>query len=196
MIETICELYEATTPAIREHGRSWYRLSERDVRRIARELPHGLGQSAAAAIFAALSPRTQYVQNWRGAYAFAVARSLGLAQPPAVGLNDARRKAWRIAHGERPAAVLRGDKVRSFWRALSGDPDAVVLDVWMCRALGVEQQKLTPSLYAELSAAFREAAARCDESARDLQAILWFHVRGIKPSDPMPGNFRPLPELI
>jgi len=191
MIDRLCELYAATDTATREHGRDWYRLSERDVRRIARELPRGLGQSAAAAIFAALSPRQQYVSNWRGAYAVAVARSAGAAEPPATGLGDARRKAWRIAHGERPDAVLGGDKVRNFWRALAGDPDAVVLDVWMCRALGIDQEKLTPILYAELSDAFRAAAKLCGESARDLQAILWFHVRGMKPGDPTPGKFRP-----
>lgn len=188
---TLAAMYAATDESTRGHGRAWYALSERDIRRLARELPNGCGQSAAAAIFAALSPRTQYVQNWRAAWAVARYRQAGAIRPPVFGLGDGRRKAWRIAHGGDPDAILGGEKVRSFWRALGGDPDAVVIDVHMCTALGIDQERLTPALYAEASRRFRAAAAMCGESARDLQAILWFHVRGVNPSDPVPGKFRP-----
>lgn len=195
MIEGIVRQYRAADEQTRQHGRDWYRLSERDIRRFARELPRGMGQSVGAAIFAALSPRAQYVQNWRAAYAIAEARNAGATEPPATGLGDARDKAWRIAHGEHPDRVLGGDKVRRFWRALAGDPDAVVIDVWMCRVVGIDQERLTPSVYANVEASFRAAARIVGETPRDLQAILWFAVRGIQPSDPTPGRFHPTMEL-
>jgi hypothetical protein len=59
--------------------------------------------------------------------------------------------------------------------------------------MGIDQEKLTPeSLYAEVTRRFRQAAASVGESARDLQAILWFHVRGFRADDPQPGKFRPV----
>lgn len=195
MIESIVRQYRATDNATREHGRDWYRLSERDIRRFARTLPKGMGQSVGAAIFAALSPRAQYIQNWRAAYQIAEARNAGLSEPPRTGLGDARDKAWRIAHGEDPDKVLGGDKVRRFWRALAGDPEAVVIDVWMCRVVGIDQERLNPRLYAHIEASFREAARIVGEAPRDLQAILWFAVRGINPGDPVPGRFHPTQEV-
>jgi hypothetical protein len=40
-------------------------------------------------------------------------------------------------------------------KSQADDPDAVVIDVWMCRVVGIDQEKLTPKLYAEVEAAFR-----------------------------------------
>ena len=83
-----------------------------------------------------------------------------------------------------------------FWRALAGDPNAVVIDIWMCRVLGIDQESLDRGTnYAQAEAAFRAAARIVGETPRDLQAILWFHVRGIRPGDPIPGRFHPAQEV-
>ena len=131
------------------------------------------------------------MQNWNAAYAVARAADAGATEPPALGLRNPLEKAWRIRHGERPDRVLGGEKVRRFWRNLAGDTDAVTIDVWMCRVVGIDQEKLTPAIYAEVERAFQEAARIVGETPRDLQAILWFAIRGMNPGDPVPGRFQP-----
>jgi hypothetical protein len=96
---SLAALYAATDTATREHGRDWYRLSERDIRRLARELPNGCGQSAAAAIFAALSPRQAYRQNWEAAWAIARYRQAGAIR--AAAHRPRRRPRQGVAHRPR-----------------------------------------------------------------------------------------------
>lgn len=176
--------FHAAAPQTREAGRLWYTRSRRDVRAIASLLPPGVGQSAAAAILAALSPQTQWVQNWLWAERIAAAAGRGDRRRPRVGgFPNNRAKAWRIANGENPDHVLGGLKVRAFWRALYGDPDAVVLDLWMFRAFGLPDAP-PASVYRTCAEGMRIAAAELGVAARDLQATIWLHVRGSKPSDP------------
>lgn len=180
-------------PDIREAGMRWYTQSLRDVRELSRLLPRGVGTSAAAGVLAALSPQTQWTQNWLYARIMAQAAGEGRKRQPKVGGFPANRsKAWRIANGERPADVLRGPKVTAFWRALKGDPDAAVLDIWMFRAFGLPD---TPSetVYRKVAEALAVAAHDLNVSARQLQAIIWLHIRGIKPGDPQEYFEVPVP---
>lgn len=168
----------------RAAGIGWYREARREARAIARELPAGLGEAAAAGIIAALSPRAQWSVNLRGARAIAAARRRGDIEAPAVGLPDARAKAWRIAHGEAPLDVLGGAKVRAFYAAIrsGGDADAVI-DIWAARAAGLDRNP-RPSEYDALAAAYAAVADEVELSPAELQATVWMQVRGVKPSDP------------
>lgn len=184
-IETLAKRHFLTCdPELRAAGMRWYDQSLRDVRELSRLLPHGVGISAAAGILAALSPQTQWTQNWLWARQVAQAAGEGRRYQPTIGgFPKNREKAWRIAKGESPRDVLRGPKVTAFWKALKGDPDAAVLDIWMFRAFGLPD---TPSekVYQRTAEALSVAAYDLGVSARQLQAVIWLHIRGIRPGDP------------
>lgn len=181
--DTAIAHYYETDPALREAGLGWYAQSMSDVRRLADHLPHGVGASAAAGILAALSPQTQWQNNWRWAEMVAIAAGQGRKMPAIGGFPKNREKAWRIANGERPGDVLGGPKVRAFWRGLAGDPDAVVLDLWMFRAFGLPDAP-SQRVYDYVASALVAAANELNVTARDLQAIIWLHMRGVRPGDP------------
>jgi hypothetical protein len=80
---------------------------------------------------------------------------------------------------------MSGSKVRNFAAALGGDEDAVVLDVWMARAMGLESQKLfsNDKAYALFSDAVREMASEASAETgrpvkpRQYQAAVWTGVK-------------------
>ncbi len=177
-------IYAEIDPVTRQLGAAWYGRSKRDVARLARLAPRGVGQSASAAILAVLSPQTQWSQNWDFATRICEAARAGRRMPAIGGFPANRKKAWRIAGGEDPRNVVRGPKVTAFWRALAGDPDAVVLDIWMFRTFGLPDTP-TNRVYEATAEAFLAAAKSIGVSARDLQASIWLHTRGFRPSDPI-----------
>ena len=68
-----------------------------------------------------------------------------------------------------------GDKIQSFYRALRGEEDAVVLDRWMIRALGLPSttSSLSDNNYKLYSQIVRNLASDADMSPRQLQAAIW-----------------------
>ena len=117
-----------------------------------------------------------------------------------------KRKALQYSYGNRPAGLrsaldtadrcltegfngLRGPKTNAFARAIAGDKDAVVIDIWMCRAAGLTygpkskyagQAKDAPSAveYRAIAAAVRLMADSWNMPAADMQALLWILARG------------------
>lgn len=192
-IETVAKRHYLTAePHILDAGLRWYDQSLRDVRELSRLLPKGSGVSAAAGILAALSPQTQWVQNWLWATKVAKAAGEGRRRPVIGGFPKNRDKAWRIAQGERAEDVLRGPKVTAFWKALAGDPHACVLDLWMFRAFGLPESP-PRSVYERTAEALAVAAYDLGVQARQLQAVIWLKVRGIRPSDPAEYFRLPVP---
>ncbi len=75
---------------------------------------------------------------------------------------------------------LRGPKTNAFARAIAGDRDAVVVDVWMCRAAGLGKDAPNATEYRAIADAIRTLAGTsvvCMAPAT-LQALLWIIVRG------------------
>ena len=75
---------------------------------------------------------------------------------------------------------LRGLKTNAFARAIAGDREAVVVDVWMCRAAGLGKDAPNKTEYRAIADAIRTIAgtpAVCMAPAT-LQALLWIIVRG------------------
>ena len=74
--------------------------------------------------------------------------------------------------------ALRGLKTNAFARAIAGDTDAVVIDVWMMRAAGMDNDSPTKGQYREISDAVRIVTAEFGITPRTAQALIWIIVRG------------------
>jgi hypothetical protein len=88
-----------------------------------------------------------------------------------------------LADAALAAEACRGPKIEAFYRAVSGDPDALVLDRWaLYAALGHDRaSKVTRAQREECERAYHRLAAETGETLRDLQAIVWLHVRETTP---------------
>ena len=70
--------------------------------------------------------------------------------------------------------ALNGQKTNAFARAISGDLDAVVIDVWMIRAAGLDASKgVNKTQYKELSEAVVKVAKEFGLTPRTTQALIW-----------------------
>lgn len=92
----------------------------------------------AAAVISAHSPRTIWSVNVAAATAHL---TTGPTAARRMGVLDGNvDRATRCkSHG---IGALLGPKTNAFARNIAGDRDAVTVDVWMCRALGIEQEHL------------------------------------------------------
>jgi hypothetical protein len=129
-------------------------------------------------VFSALSPRTQYAVNRTAMIDLLNGRPVSRVLPASIVI--AQRVITEGTH------VVRGPKTRRFAECLVGCLDPVVVDVWMMRAFGITERDAPKSgrEYDFIEKCFQGAARRLHVPPRTLQAALWFHVRGDKPSDP------------
>ena len=75
-------------------------------------------------------------------------------------------------------AALKGLKTNSFAKAIAGDEQAVVIDVWMLRAVGIEKKTPNQTQYWELVEAVKKTAFDFGMTPRTMQALIWIVVRG------------------
>lgn len=73
---------------------------------------------------------------------------------------------------------LNGLKTNAFARAIAGDMNAVVVDVWMCRAAGLGKDAPNKREYREIAEAVRQVAEEYRMEPATMQALLWIIVRG------------------
>jgi len=165
----LLEFYNRADASTLAVGRAWYRDASDACARMAAE--HGTSLQVAAGVVAALSPRMPWSRNlWLAREVLAGARTGCLA-----GSID---KAARIIAGADPLTVLGGPKTRAFYRALTGESDAIVVDVWMLRALGHGRDSCTPRQYETFARSILESARAVGERPADFQAIVWCVIRG------------------
>ena len=133
----------------------------------------------------------------RPSWSLEVSASVVSAFSPRVTWAHNKAKALQYAQGITPKGLrshvaaadrcvvegfngLRGLKTNAFARAIAGDRDAVVVDVWMCRAAGLGKDAPNATEYRAIADAIRTVAATpsvCMAPAT-LQALLWIVVRG------------------
>ena len=172
MTKQLVALYEATSDEVRSAGRTWYADAFETCRRLAGDR---LPVEAVVRAMAALSPRSMWSGNVSITTRMVRAR-LANGAVPSVSTRANRTKAWRELGGE-PA--LSGPKTTAFAAAILGDPEAVVIDAWILRAVGLNPvAKVTAYRQRWIGDAIREAAAIVGETPRDFQAIVWCAVRG------------------
>lgn len=139
---------------------------------VAQDVAKNLGTSIehGASVVAAFSPRERWSSNVAKSYAF----SLG---QPVSGLTNNLRMAQAAVVGG--FDTLNGQKTNAFARAIAGDTQAVVIDVWMLRAAGLDAAKgVNKGDYDAMVTITREVAARFGLTPRTAQALIWIIVRG------------------
>ena len=141
----------------------------------------------------------------RPEWSMEIACSVVSAFSPRVTWAHNKAKAYQYAQGIMPKGLrshvaaanrcqsegfdgLRGLKTNAFARAIAGDRDAVVVDVWMCRAAGLVHArgvkagmpKDAPNKteYRIIANAVREVAAAYNMEPATMQALLWIIIRG------------------
>lgn len=154
-------------------GLEWYDRARRIADAMAVE--YGIPARQCAGVIAALSPRCQWATNVEGARRMIAAASAGSSEPVAAGTLSNRAKAWAIANGADPDAVLGGQKVRAFFANIMGDTDAVTVDVWAARAAEGRDNPNAPvkRRYRLCAETYRRAARRHGLTPRDAQAAVW-----------------------
>jgi hypothetical protein len=150
-----------------EQASKWYIDAEKVAHEVARNLDSDL--EVGASVVSAFSPRERWTNNVQKAVAF----SLG---QPVVGLpNNLKMAKSALTLG---FDSLKGQKTNAFARAIAGDEQAVVIDVWMLRALGIEKKTPTQIQYVEMARTVRKVANELGMTPRATQALIWIVVRG------------------
>ena len=145
----------------------WYHEAQEVAEDIAEIM--GVSLEIGASIVSAFSPRERWSSNVAKAYAFAN----GL---PVSGLSNNLKMAQRAT--ELGFDALKGQKTNAFARAIAGDTDAVVIDVWMCRAANLGTDSPNKGQYRELSEAVHIVANEFGITPRTAQALIWIVKRG------------------
>lgn len=155
------------TRAERRAARDWYARA----REVAVEVAAALDVevTTGAAIVAAYSIRN----DWRTNVAHARQYAAGQV-PPGLRQRTVIADAC-LTHG---LDALRGPKTNAFARAIVGDPGAVPVDVWMCRAAGLDVDSPTGRQHEEIADAVRDLAPIYRLPASACQALIWMRVRG------------------
>ena len=164
---TFRNLLFTATLAQMEAAATWYAEAQEVAEDVAEIL--GVSLEHGASIVSAFSPRERWSTNVAKAYSFANGK-------PVTGLSNNLRMAEAAkANG---FDALKGQKTNAFARAIAGDTDAVVIDVWMMRAAGMETDSPNKTQYREISEAVRIVAEDFGITPRTAQALIWIIVRG------------------
>jgi hypothetical protein len=166
-IEMYSEIASKATYGQIEQAAKWYLDAERVAHEVARNLDADL--EVGASVVSAFSPRERWTNNVEKAVSFSLGQKVvGLPNNLAMA-----KKAIKLGFD-----ALNGQKTNSFARAIAGDEQAVVIDVWMLRALGIEKKTPTQSQYKEMARAVTKVAIKHGMTPRAMQALIWIIVRG------------------
>lgn len=167
----ICSRFEGliltATLAQTEAASVWYY----EAQEVAEDVAENLGASleVGASVVSAFSPRNRWANNVAQALAFSMNK-------PVSGLsNNLRMAEAAVSQG---FSALKGLKTNAFARAIAGDVDAVVIDVWMMRAAGMDTDSPNKTQYALVSEAVRSVSSQFGITPRTAQALIWIIVRG------------------
>lgn len=154
-------------------GKDWYNDTVPVVEAVAAGL--GVSPKYLADVLAIMSPRVHVTRNIRIALTYITGGGYAGVMP---GVVQSLRYYEDTTH-------IRGPKTSAFARALRGDKEAIVLDVWMGRALNVPQEKLgTKRVMQPANALVRRVGNSLGWAPAEVQAAIWTHwVRTHRRSD-------------
>ena len=152
-----------------EEASKWYVDAERIAEQVATNL--GTTLEVGATVVSAFSPRERWSVNVARAIAWSLGEQVTCLKNNLVMANNALTLGF---------SALKGLKTNAFAKAIAGDEQAVVIDVWMLRAVGIEKKTPSQSQYSELARAVTAAAVEVGMTPRSAQALIWIIVRGKK----------------
>jgi hypothetical protein len=150
-----------------EQATKWYVDAERIAEKVAENL--GTTLEVGASVVSAFSPRERWSVNVARAIAWSLGQEVTCLKNNLVMANKALTLGFQ---------ALKGLKTNSFAKAIAGDEQAVVIDVWMLRAVGIEKKTPTLNQYRELVDAVKKTAFDFGMTPRAMQALIWIVVRG------------------
>lgn len=130
-------------------------------------------------LLAATSPRQSVKRNWQQSAAILAAYIDREARPIRFGdlLGDVMYSHLNNVVRALQQRPISGPKVSRFAANLKGNLDVVTIDVWICKAYGIDHKALTTSVYNRLETRIQSDAGRQGIAAANWQAVLWFTVR-------------------
>ena len=170
--EKYLQIAKSATLAQVELATQWYADAEllaHDLIRIFNSRGIECNLEQASSIISSFSPRNRWSRN--------VVQSIEFANgiTPNGLQNNLRMAQFSLVQGFN---ALRGLKTNAFARAISGDENAVTIDVWMCKAVGLETNSPNKTQYRELSEAVNLVATELKLTPRVTQALIWIVFRG------------------
>jgi hypothetical protein len=149
------------------HGKDWYTIARPELDTIASSL--GVTPHRFASILAVTSPKVSVVRNIKFAVHYLRTGEY---------LSDMMRGVRASVEHFEETGEIRGPKTRAFRDAILGDQSAVVLDVWMARAMGVDQQEFRRlPKYRKHAQRVRRVAYRLGWTPAQVQAAVWTTAR-------------------
>jgi hypothetical protein len=165
----ILRTFDRATASDLESGATWYE----EAHNLATTLATGdVDLERAAAVIAALSPRTTWSRNVAGA---TLLLTTGDVLPGLIGRNvDTARRAAVDGFD-----ALSGPKTSAFARNIAGDEESVTVDVWAARVVNVDPdaQLSRKGVYEAVAHAYRLAARRRGVTPATMQATTWIVAR-------------------
>jgi hypothetical protein len=79
---------------------------------------------------------------------------------------------------------IKGQKVSRFAANLRGDLSVVTIDVWICRAYGIEHSRLTENIYNQLEQKIITEAKAANVKPANYQALIWYCIRRVSGRNP------------
>jgi hypothetical protein len=174
-VNTIVAAFHAATPGQIIEGMVWYGTAQNLVYVLSEVSQYTVDQVACA--MSQLSPRLRWSQN-----VDAVERLVCTGKLPGYVMSGPGRRAGQALRAADPFATFgkKALKTQSFARNIMGDENAVTVDVWIARLVGVDERQLKlAGVYEGIAHCFRLAAKRIGGiTPAQLQAVVWIVVRG------------------
>lgn len=183
VVRRIVRTFDAATPSDVESGARWYDEAG-DLAMSLTGYDDGNSRAVtvegAAAVIAALSPRTPWSRNVAGAVAFIRSGRADALDLGCLTTNVDRAERVLSATADPIGALDTGTapKVHAFARNIAGDREAVTVDVWACRVADLDDEKLSrKGAYDAVAHAYRLAARRRGVDPATMQATTWIVAR-------------------
>jgi len=153
---------------------NWYQDANKLIKKL-----YGRNWRLFVRLLAATSPRQAVKRNWRQTAGLVKAYVERGENPKRFGDLLADVMASHLPNVVRALQnkPLSGPKVSRFAENLLGNLDVVTIDVWICKAYGIDPKELTPTLYRRLEKKIIADAKRTKATPAGYQAVIWYAIR-------------------
>ena len=130
-------------------------------------------------ILAATSPRVSVKKNWKMAVNILSAYIDRDKHPAKLGDILGRLMPAHLINTIRAlqGRPIKGPKVSRFAENLKGNLDVVTIDMWICKAYGIDAERLTAKVYERLEQKIIKEAYKTNVKPANYQALIWYCVR-------------------